>query len=538
MFSRLLTILHKYPVASTGLLFAFGMLLILGNMVYLTDRINRKLTLKYVETHVQSLEKVHSMYSSEVVSRLRDRGITPENDYQNHEGAIPFPATFSIELAEAMTSRETGVINRLYSDYPFTMRKGGGPRDEFESMALSTFRFAEDKTVPFIRTETYGGRKSLRYAKALVMEQSCVDCHNTHPASTKHDWKVGEVRGVREVIFPVGTTSLAAWTEWGVMVGVMVAITVIGLGILFLVINALRASVAMLSRTNSAYGRFVPHEFLANLQKRNIVDVQLSDSIQKQMTVMFTDIRDFTGLSERMSPGENFTFVNSYYSVMGPVIRKHRGFIDKYVGDGMMALFDDPNDGVRAVVEMQAALLDFNRETFRGREDAQPLRIGIGLHKGTLRLGTVGERSRMDGTVISDSVNLASRIESLTKFYGVEVLVSESIFRSLDDPEAYPIRLIDRVQVKGRQESTTLYEIYSGDPEEVKRLKRSLNRDFEQAIALYRVREFDKALALFRVYLEQLPNDRPARLYVQRCERMLAEALAEDWNGTFVLDAK
>ena len=538
MFSSLLKFLHRYPVASTGLLFALGMLMIFGNMVYLSDRINRKLTLKYVETYVQSLEKVHSMYSSEVVARLHDQGITPVNDYRNHEGAIPFPATFSIELAEAMTSRETGVINRLYSDYPFSMRKGGGPKDEYESLALTTFRFAEDKTKPFIRYETFNGRKSLRYGKALVMEQSCVDCHNSHPESTKKDWKVGDVRGVREVIFPVGSVNQAAWTEWCVTVGVMLCITIIGLGILFLVINALRASVAMLSRTNSAYGRFVPHEFLGYLKKQNIIDVQLSDSIQKQMTVMFSDIRNFTQLSERMSPEEIFIFVNSYYSVMGPVIRKYHGFIDKYVGDGMMALFDDANDAMGAIVEMQEALAVYNRETFRGTGDSGMLRIGVGLHKGTLRLGTVGERNRMDGTVISDAVNLASRIESLTKFYGVEVLISETICRGLENPDTYPIRLIDKVRVKGRQESTTIYELYSGDPEDVQALKRTLNRDFEKAIALYHVKEFEKAKQMLEAYLLQLPTDRPARLYLERCERYRAEPVPEDWNGTFVLDAK
>ena len=138
MFARLLKILHGSPIASTGVLFALGMLLIFGNMLYLSDRINKKLTLKYVETYVQSLEKVHSMYSSEVVARLRDLGIKPINDYRNHEGAIPFPATFSIELAEAMTNPELGITNRLYSDYPFAYRTDGGPRDEFESQALAT----------------------------------------------------------------------------------------------------------------------------------------------------------------------------------------------------------------------------------------------------------------------------------------------------------------------------------------------------------------------------------------------------------------
>ncbi|MCB9474156.1 MAG: adenylate/guanylate cyclase domain-containing protein [Candidatus Delongbacteria bacterium] len=538
LFARLLKILHGSPIASTGVLFALGMLLIFGNMLYLSDRINKKLTLKYVETYVQSLEKVHSMYSSEVVARLRDLGIKPINDYRNHEGAIPFPATFSIELAEAMTNPELGITNRLYSDYPFAYRTDGGPRDEFESLALATLRFAEDKTQPFIRFETVNGRKSMRYGKALVMEQSCVDCHNSHPQSTKHDWKVGDVRGVREVIFPVGATHQAAWSEWGVTVAVMLVITIVGLGILFLVINALRASIALLSNTNAAYGRFVPHEFLGYLKKQTIVDVQLSDSVQKQMTVLFSDIRNFTQLSEHMTPEENFAFVNSYFGAMGPVVRKNKGFIDKYFGDGMMALFDDANDAVRAAIEMQATLDQYNRDPSRSGPGTDALRIGIGVHKGLLRLGTIGERNRMDGTVISDAVNLSARIESLTKYYGIEILITDSIMRGIENPGKLPIRLIDKVKVKGRQEPTTIHEIFSGDPEPIKSLKIKLKTEFEQAIALYQVSEFEKAIVLFRRYLDQLPGDRPAQLYLERCERFLSVGVPADWDGTFVIDVK
>ena len=233
MLTRLLNILHKYPVSSIGLLFAFGMILIFGNMVYLSDKINKKLTLKYVETYVDSLQTVQSMYSSEVVARLKALGINPTLDYRDHDGAIPYPATFSIELAKAMTNPETGIINRLYSDYPFAFRNDGGPKDEFESLALTTLRFAEDKTKPFIRFENVNGRMSMRFGKALVMKQSCVDCHNSHSDSTKKDWMIGDVRGVREVIFPMSATRQIAYTEWGVTLGVMLAITIFGLGILF-----------------------------------------------------------------------------------------------------------------------------------------------------------------------------------------------------------------------------------------------------------------------------------------------------------------
>jgi len=536
LLTRLLTILHKYPITSIGLLFAVGMVMIFGNMLYLSHKINQELAIKYMGTYIDTLSTVQSMYSSEVVERLNYLGITPRQDYRNHDGAIPFPATFSIELAKAMTNPETGIINRLYSDYPFALRKDGGPKDEYESLALTTLRFAVDKTKPFIRFENVNNRMSMRYGKSLVMKQSCVDCHNSHPDSTKKDWKVGDVRGVREVIVPMGATRHIAYTEWEVYVGVMLFITISMLGILFLVINALKASIALLSKTNIAYDRFVPHEFLSYLKKQSIVDVQLSDSIEKHMTVLFSDIRNFTRLSEVMTPEENFMFVNSYYSVMGPVVRKNHGFVDKYIGDGMMALFDHTDDAVRAAIEMLAKLEEYNRNTFRERPE--PIRIGIGLHKGKLRLGTVGELNRMDGTVISDAVNLASRIEGLTKLYGAQILITETIYRSIEDVDKYRIRLMDKIKVSGRQEPTTIYEIFSGDPENTQTLKFALKKDLEQAIALYQVKEFEKAKQLFKQYLTQFPDDKPAQLYLKRCERYAVEGVPNDWNGTFVLYEK
>jgi two-component system sensor histidine kinase ChiS len=174
----------------------------------------------------------------------------------------------------------------------------------------------------------------------------------------------------------------------------------------------------LLSKINIAYGRFVPHEFLKFLERESIVDVQLGDQVQKEMTVLFADIRSFTSLSERMSPKENFDFLNAYLSRVSPVIRNHNGFIDKYIGDAVMALFPQTaDDAVQAAIEMQKQVSLYN--SYRQENGYDPIAIGIGLHSGTLMLGTVGESQRMESTVIADAVNLASRLEGLTKVYGV-----------------------------------------------------------------------------------------------------------------------
>ncbi|TAF33592.1 MAG: response regulator, partial [Oscillatoriales cyanobacterium] len=176
-----------------------------------------------------------------------------------------------------------------------------------------------------------------------------------------------------------------------------------------------------------ATSRFVPNEFLGFLGCESIVDIKLGDAVQLEMSVLFSDIREFTTLSEQMTPEDNFKFINSYLSHMEPLIVENRGFIDKYIGDAIMALFSEgADDAVRAGIAMLHALVEYNQE--RASAGYIPIKIGVGINTGSLMLGIVGGPSRMDGTVISDAVNLASRIESLTKKYGVSLLITDPTF--------------------------------------------------------------------------------------------------------------
>jgi class 3 adenylate cyclase len=221
--------------------------------------------------------------------------------------------------------------------------------------------------------------------------------------------------------------------------------------------GAVRRTIVDLKQTNLSIERFVPLAFLDRIGKPSIVHVELGDNTRKEMTILFSDIRNFTTLSEAMTPDENFDFINHYLENMGPVIRAHNGFIDKYIGDAIMALFDDPDDAVRASLTMIETLERYNEG--RRLQGSDPVGIGIGLNTGSLMLGTIGEQHRMDGTVISDAVNLASRIESLTKTYKVGILISQFTRERLADPEAYDIRLVDTVTVKGKTHPVSLYEV-------------------------------------------------------------------------------
>ena len=278
--------------------------------------------------------------------------------------------------------------------------------------------------------------------------------------------------------------------------------------------NELQKALAAEEKLTDAYGRFVPHEFLHFLGYESILEVKLGDQVQKEMSVLFSDIRDFTSLSETMTPAENFQFINAYLSRMEPAITQNFGFIDKYIGDAIMALFDgSADDAVKAGIAMLEELYEYNIS--RNRPDCPPLQIGIGINTGSLMLGTVGGQSRMDSTVISDAVNLASRVENLTKEYGVSMLITQNTFIELND--FYDLRLIDRVTVKGKSQMVTVYEVFAADPPELRQKKLETKTLFEEALVLYNSDRCVEATRFFSGCLQINPTDNVAQIYMQRC---------------------
>jgi len=269
-----------------------------------------------------------------------------------------------------------------------------------------------------------------------------------------------------------------------------------------------------LTTVNKSMSRFVPNEFLNFLNKKSINDIQLGDQTLRSITILFADIRSFTSLSETMSPQENFNFINSYFNRIGPIIRNYHGFIDKYIGDGIMALFpENPQDAVRASLAMQEKLNEYNNE--RLSYGLQPIQIGIGIHTGPVMLGIIGEQQRIESTVISDSVNLASRIESLTRTYNVPILLSGAM-QSYVKEAGFQSRLIDTVLVKGKSQPCDIYELLEVHPPKEKIYFIESKNIFEQGVHLYFEKDYEKALKLFKLCYAKNPQDHLAALYIYR----------------------
>jgi hemerythrin len=276
----------------------------------------------------------------------------------------------------------------------------------------------------------------------------------------------------------------------------------------------------LLRQVEESYGRFVPHQFLKLLGKKNITDVEIGNQTELNMTVLFSDIRNFTSLSESMTPQENFNFINSYLSQMELVIGGCKGIIDKYIGDAIMALFPTKaDDSLLGSLGMLRKLKAYNG--WRKNSGYRSIQIGIGLNTGLLMLGTVGGANRMDGTVISDVVNQASRLEGLTKIYHTPLLISEHTLNGLVDSSRYCIRFIGRLRVKGKQQPKSVFEVFDNDVQESREGKLTTLKLFEEALEYYHLKELPKVKELLEKCLQLNTGDQPAQVYLAYCQKCL-----------------
>lgn len=275
------------------------------------------------------------------------------------------------------------------------------------------------------------------------------------------------------------------------------------------------------------YYKFVPQKFKEYLGKESITDLTLGDASSRDLTVLFCDIRSFSINSEIMTAKENFSFVNVVYGKAGPIIRENNGFIDKYIGDAIMALFENADDAVKAGVALyKAIVLDPSTAVSL---NVSSINIGIGLHSGMAMVGIVGESERLSGTVISDTVNISSRLESLTKQFKTAMLISKDTLDRMSCDDALSLRYLGMVQVAGVNEVKSVYEVLDCLPED-ERCKRLANAsDFKEAIRLFHLGRRDEA----RLVLQKIADDGKNDYVVDMYLKYITELSDEDKANVF-----
>ena len=311
---------------------------------------------------------------------------------------------------------------------------------------------------------------------------------------------------------------------------------------------------------------FVPEQLLGRIAPQGIESIQLGNVTEEELTILFCDIRGFTAIAESQEARETFEWLNAFFTQMNDCITSHGGFIDKYLGDAIMSVFDKPKshamDAIEAAVAMQESLQKFNASRQKYNLE-NPLNIGTGINTGIGMIGTLGSDRRMDSTVIGDVVNTASRLENLTKIYGCQIIVSENalvhareflngISPNSNSKESlllkcdlevgtqetiispcrataadsdlrsnnYYYRWIDRVTPRGKQQAIEIYEIWSASSpdSEVKLLTQVL---FDKGIQGWQSERYIAALGYFQQLIEQNPADTVVSFYINRCQEKL-----------------
>lgn len=374
------------------------------------------------------ISSVRAYYASNVVARvLASPGSTKVvHNYEDIPGAIPIPATLSLELGRVINEQQHNISYRFVSDYPF---KGRAPHmlDEFEKDALKLLREDSNQKVTRVSASTFSDK--VRIVAPIIMGAACVSCHNTHPNSPKRDWKVGDVRGIQEVT--ISQPLAANMFSFKYLLGYFVFMAASGIGF----IGLQRKQAATIRGMNKELE--TANEFLAGLSMKisRYLSPQIYKSIfsgqkdvvihteRKKLTIFFSDIKDFTALTERLQPEEITALLNEYFTEMSRIALFHGGTIDKFVGDAMLIFFGDPEtEGdaedakacLRMAADMQHRLAQLNIK-WRNEGIENPFRVRMGVNTGYCNVGNFGSADRMDYTIIGAEANLAARLQSIAE---------------------------------------------------------------------------------------------------------------------------
>ena len=348
------------------------------------------------------------------------------HNYAEIPGAIPIPATLSLELGQVISEQQHNIAYRFVSDYPF---KGRAPHamDDFERGALATLRQDPKELMTEVKASLFDSR--IRLIAPIIMGPACIACHNSNPDSPKHDWKVGDVRGIQEVTVtqPIANNLLS----FKYLLIYFVFMAAAGTG--FIVLQDRQS--AIIARINQRLQ--AANDFLAAISEKisHYLSPQIYKSIfsgekdaivqtqRKKLTIFFSDIKDFTATTERLQPEEITQLLNEYFTEMSAIALKHGGTIDKFIGDAILIFFGDPDtkgvaeDALACLamaLDMQRRVAELNAK-WRRQGVEEPFLVRMGINTGYCDVGNFGSTERMDYTIIGAEANLASRLQSIAE---------------------------------------------------------------------------------------------------------------------------
>ncbi len=328
------------------------------------------------------------------------------------------------------------------------------------------------------------------------------------------------------------SVNLIASGEWDVKVQIHTRDEVEELGQRFnMMASSIRQYIQEVTKLSNSYFRFVPQQFLKVLGKTNMTQISLGEQANRDMTILVCNMRGFSELSTRLTTEENFRFINSFLNVFGPVVRECGGFTSRYLGPGMLTMFpDDSSAAIRAAVRLRAMLDTYNAE--RTHAGGESIDIGIAIHSGDVMIGIIGEEQRMEGSVVSNHVQLTLELEKLSAKLGVQVLLTEETMHASRKPLGGNCRKLGTFQIGDEQRTIELFDLYEGDPAHIRQLKQETKQEFEAALALFQSGRFYDAREGFVAVVKKNRYDLPAKHYFFACDRYFQEGVPAQWNNS------
>ncbi|GAA0376986.1 HAMP domain-containing protein [Bacillus horti] len=288
---------------------------------------------------------------------------------------------------------------------------------------------------------------------------------------------------------------------------------------------------------SKAYYRFVPEQFLKYLGRDSILQVKLGDQMEEEMVIFIANLRSFERMTKRLTPKESFAYMNAFYSVIGPIIRQNNGIINRYLSAGVMALFPQgAEQALKNAIAVRGRLEEIlQSEEAQKDEVLKRTEIGIGIHKGPLMLGVVGEAERMEGNVISVDVNISLILEKYTEMLGASILLSDTAYAAIPTMDSYQYRYLGAVQFPEVRDPIVLYDVFEGDPQGLRGKKLVTKKRFEEGVLFYQEGRFLDARTAFVEVIKQNEQDKAAKLYFALCDTYFQSGTAKEWQGTLKL---